>query len=92
MESTGPALPWLQARQLPFGTRYGTVPTSYPVARIVLVGCFRSAFSLPRILSLSGRCEAMADEQWGSSLHQYYNRQPYWLATQDFAGNHRLDH
>ena len=35
---------------------------------------------------------AMADEQWGSSLHQYYNRQPYWLATRDFAEDHRLEH
>ncbi|PXW26411.1 PRC-barrel domain-containing protein [Paraburkholderia caballeronis] len=29
---------------------------------------------------------AMADEQWGSSLHKYYNRQPYWLGSRDVAG------
>ena len=30
---------------------------------------------------------SMADEQWGSSLHQFYNRQPYWAATRDVAMN-----
>jgi sporulation protein YlmC with PRC-barrel domain len=26
---------------------------------------------------------SMADPQWGSSVHEYYNRQPYWMATRD---------
>jgi sporulation protein YlmC with PRC-barrel domain len=25
----------------------------------------------------------MADPKWGTSTHSYYNRQPYWLASQD---------
>jgi sporulation protein YlmC with PRC-barrel domain len=25
----------------------------------------------------------MADAKWGESTHSYYNRQPYWSATQD---------
>jgi sporulation protein YlmC with PRC-barrel domain len=24
---------------------------------------------------------AMADAQWGATVHQYYNRDPYWSAT-----------
>ncbi|MFP6559369.1 PRC-barrel domain-containing protein [Paraburkholderia sp. B3] len=30
---------------------------------------------------------AMADEQWGSLLHRYYNRKPYWIATRAVTGN-----
>jgi len=26
---------------------------------------------------------AMADVTWGASTHSYYNRQPYWQATED---------
>ena len=26
---------------------------------------------------------SMADPQWGSSVHDYYNRRPYWMATRD---------
>jgi sporulation protein YlmC with PRC-barrel domain len=26
---------------------------------------------------------SMADEAWGTSMHSYYNRQPYWQATVD---------
>jgi hypothetical protein len=27
----------------------------------------------------------MADAKWGATTHSYYNRQPYWLATQDLV-------
>jgi sporulation protein YlmC with PRC-barrel domain len=26
---------------------------------------------------------SMADAAWGATVHQYYNRQPYWSATRD---------
>jgi sporulation protein YlmC with PRC-barrel domain len=26
---------------------------------------------------------SMADPAWGAQVHQYYKRQPYWLATRD---------
>lgn len=35
---------------------------------------------------------SMADEQWGSSLHQFYNRQPYWLDVRDVAPNRPPEH
>ncbi|KAB0661958.1 PRC-barrel domain-containing protein [Burkholderia diffusa] len=35
---------------------------------------------------------SMADEQWGSSLHKFYNRQPYWSATPDVATNRPPTH
>lgn len=35
---------------------------------------------------------SMADERWGSSLHQHYNQQPYWLATRDVAENLPPEH
>jgi sporulation protein YlmC with PRC-barrel domain len=35
---------------------------------------------------------SMADEQWGSSLHQFYNRQPYWLGPRDVVPNRPLEH
>jgi sporulation protein YlmC with PRC-barrel domain len=25
----------------------------------------------------------MADPQWGSTVHEYYHQQPYWMATRD---------
>jgi sporulation protein YlmC with PRC-barrel domain len=28
---------------------------------------------------------AMADTQWGTTVHQYYNREPYWTATRDVS-------
>ncbi|WP_250502278.1 PRC-barrel domain-containing protein [Caballeronia sp. AZ7_KS35] len=27
---------------------------------------------------------AMADSNWGTSLHQFYNRDPYWSSSPDF--------
>ena len=35
---------------------------------------------------------SMVDEQWGASLHLYYNRQPYWLATRGVAENLPPEH
>ena len=28
---------------------------------------------------------AMADARWAASIHQYYNRDPYWSATRDIV-------
>jgi len=28
----------------------------------------------------------MADARWGTTVHQYYNRDPYWSATRDVSG------
>ncbi|MDH6149504.1 sporulation protein YlmC with PRC-barrel domain [Paraburkholderia sp. WSM4179] len=30
---------------------------------------------------------AMADAKWAKSMHSYYNREPYWSATQDVVEN-----
>ncbi len=35
---------------------------------------------------------SMANESWGSSLHQYYHRTPYWLATRDAVENRPFEH
>ncbi|MGF6604006.1 sporulation protein YlmC with PRC-barrel domain [Paraburkholderia sp. GAS448] len=164
METAWSALPWCGRVSSLLGP--GTAPYRLlvPVARIVVVGCFRSIFTLTgnelftsdredigkisentldvrggriayAVLSSGGflgmgdrlfaipwsaltldtdeKCFrldvtadrlknapafdkdhwlAMADPLWGSSLHQYYDRQPYWLATRDFAENHPLEH
>lgn len=29
----------------------------------------------------------MADAKWAKSMHSYYNREPYWSATQDVVEN-----
>lgn len=29
---------------------------------------------------------SMADATWGTGIHDYYNRTPYWLATRDVPG------
>ena len=34
---------------------------------------------------------SMADAQWGTSVHQYYNRDPYWSATRDISGRDMTD-
>jgi hypothetical protein len=33
----------------------------------------------------------MSDPQWGSSLHEYYNQRPYWLATRGAVEGRTLD-
>lgn len=58
--------------------------------------CFRLDVTAERIKNApafdKGHWPAMADEQWGSSLHQYYDRQPYWSAARDAPENRSLDH
>jgi hypothetical protein len=58
--------------------------------------CFRLNVTADRVKNApcfdKDHWPAMADPQWGSSLHQYYNRQPYWLATQDVAENRPIEH
>ena len=34
---------------------------------------------------------SMADAQWGATVHQYYNRDPYWSATRDVSGRDMTD-
>ncbi len=34
---------------------------------------------------------SMADAQWGTTVHQYYNRDPYWSATRDVSGSDVTD-
>ena len=34
---------------------------------------------------------SMADAQWGTTVHQYYNRDPYWSATRDVSGRDMTD-
>ncbi|BDB26148.1 hypothetical protein Tamer19_25190 [Cupriavidus sp. TA19] len=45
--------------------------------------CFRIAVTADRIKSAPGfnkdSWPAMADPQWGKSLHEYYGRDPYWV-------------
>jgi uncharacterized protein YrrD len=58
--------------------------------------CFRLDVTADRIKNAPAfdkdHWPAMADERWGSSLHQYYNRPPYWSATRDVSENRPLDH
>lgn len=34
---------------------------------------------------------SMADMQWGTAVHEYYKRPPYWAATRDVVEERRLD-
>ena len=34
---------------------------------------------------------AMADRQWGTAVHEYYKRPPYWAVTRDVVEERRLD-
>lgn len=58
--------------------------------------CFRLNVTADRVKNAPAfdkdHWPAMADEQWGSTLHQYYNRQPYWLATREVAENRQLEY
>jgi sporulation protein YlmC with PRC-barrel domain len=51
------------------------------------VKCFRLDVTADRVKNApcfdKDHWPAMGDPQWGSSLHDYYNRQPYWLATKE---------
>lgn len=47
--------------------------------------CFVLDVSAERIKSAPGfdkdNWPSMADTQWGATVHEYYNRQPYWATT-----------
>jgi len=34
---------------------------------------------------------SMADEKWGTTVHHYYNREPYWTATRDVSERRATD-
>jgi hypothetical protein len=34
---------------------------------------------------------SMADAQWGATVHQYYNRDPYWSATRSASNGDVTD-
>jgi sporulation protein YlmC with PRC-barrel domain len=34
---------------------------------------------------------SMADEKWGTTVHHYYNREPYWTATRDISEGRETD-
>jgi hypothetical protein len=34
---------------------------------------------------------SMADEKWGTTVHDYYNREPYWTATRDISEGRMTD-
>ncbi|CAL8473615.1 protein of unknown function [Caballeronia sp. S22] len=54
---------------------------------------FRVDITAERIKSEPGfdkdHWPAMADLSWGSSLHQYYNRTPYWSAASEPMTGHQ---
>jgi sporulation protein YlmC with PRC-barrel domain len=49
--------------------------------------CFRVDIPAQRLKEDPGfdkdHWPSMADATWGAQLHQYYDRSPYWAATQD---------
>lgn len=52
--------------------------------------CFRLGLTADRIKDSPGfnkdSWPSMADPQWGTSVHQYYERDPYWISTGASAG------
>ena len=34
---------------------------------------------------------SMADEMWGTTVHNYYSREPYWTATRDVSEGRRTE-
>ena len=57
--------------------------------------CFVLGASAERIKSAPGfdkdNWPSMADLQWGTTVHEYYNRPPYWTATRDVVEGRELD-
>ena len=57
--------------------------------------CFRHDVSADRIKNTPGfdkdHWPAMSGPQWGSSLHEYYNQQPYWRVTGGAVEGRTLD-
>lgn len=49
--------------------------------------CFRVDITAQRLKDDPGfdkdHWPRMADAKWGATMHSYYNRQPYWAATQE---------
>ncbi|NKJ49362.1 photosystem reaction center subunit H [Burkholderia sp. SG-MS1] len=49
--------------------------------------CFRLDATAERVKSAPGfdkdHWPAMADQQWGAAVHQFYGREPYWQATRE---------
>lgn len=49
--------------------------------------CFRVSLAAQRIKEDPGfdkdHWPSMADAAWGTTIHQYYNRDPYWSAARD---------
>jgi sporulation protein YlmC with PRC-barrel domain len=57
--------------------------------------CFRVDISAQKIKDEPGfdkdHWPSMADVTWGSELHHYYNRDPYWTPTSDSLGTRMTD-
>ena len=57
--------------------------------------CFRVDISAQRIKDEPGfdkdHWPLMADHSWGSEIHRYYNRDPYWAPTSDPLGTRMTD-
>jgi sporulation protein YlmC with PRC-barrel domain len=57
--------------------------------------CFRVDIPAQRIKDEPGfdkdHWPSMADIQWGTTVHQYYNRDPYWSATRDVSERRMTD-
>lgn len=57
--------------------------------------CFRVDITAERIKNDPGFDKnywpSMADAAWGTSLHKYYNRTPYWRATRDVVEDRPSD-
>lgn len=57
--------------------------------------CFVIDASADRIKNAPGfdkdHWPSMADLQWGTAVHDYYNRQPYWSVMRDGVQERRLD-
>ncbi|ANB72671.1 photosystem reaction center subunit H [Paraburkholderia phytofirmans OLGA172] len=58
--------------------------------------CFRLDMTAERIKAAPGfdkdHWPLMADAQWGSSVHEYYNRRPYWQSIQDSVEDGPFQH
>jgi sporulation protein YlmC with PRC-barrel domain len=57
--------------------------------------CFRVSIPAEQIKNDPGfdkdHWPSMADATWGTTVHQYYNRQPYWSATSDIDESRQRD-
>jgi sporulation protein YlmC with PRC-barrel domain len=57
--------------------------------------CFRVDITAQKIKDEPGfdkdHWPSMADVTWGSELHRYYNRDPYWTPMQDPVGTRMTD-